>query len=126
MVMKGKFYSPLSLTNSDTAVDARGWIEWAKIDPAITRVRVNATIAQDPQSHAGVGAYRFGHGTCGPYLRPGPGKPTQVDWRCDIAEDQGNDFFKGASDGSADLVDASAATTSAGWFWHWSDNPTLG
>ena len=123
--MKGNFDEELSLSNSDTVVDARGWMEWNEIDSSITRVRVNVTISQEQDTN-GTTEDRFGHGTCGPYQRPGTGKPTRVEWRCDVAEDQGRDFFKAVADGSADLVDANAATASAGWFWHWSDTPTLG
>jgi hypothetical protein len=125
MVMKGKFYSPLGLKNSDTVVDARGWIEWANIEPEIKRINVNVSIAQEDDAH-GYPEDRSGHATCGPYVRPAAGKPTRVDWRCDVSEDYGRDWYKGLSTGSADLVNADLTGANAGWFWHWSDNPRLG
>jgi hypothetical protein len=112
--MRGNFEEELGRKESNTVVDARGWIFWQEIPSNVQTVRVAATIAQNE----GAPGERCGTGWSAPLSRPNGTQPQE--WRCDVPEDDHREFGSGAAIAGGALVSSNPA-----WVWPWGDDPTI-
>jgi hypothetical protein len=112
--MRSNFEDELGRKRSNTVVDARGWIFWAEVPADVQTVRVAATIAQNE----GAADERCGTGWSEPLTRPN-GTEAQ-EWRCDVPEDDGEEFAEGPALAGGALVSSNPA-----WVWPWGDDPRL-